>query len=95
MSVITLDNSGVVLQVFDLIDVLLDAPISKLLIVTGVIFLLVAVLGRIPGWPDAGERGQPFNYSLLKPLHQQIRIKLVESKWNLINVSASYFEPHQ
>lgn len=49
------------LQVTELVRTLLNAPVSVVLIVAGIAFLAVAIVGKIPRWGiEPGERGRKF-----------------------------------
>jgi hypothetical protein len=54
-----IDEIGSPLQIFELIRALLEAQIPQLLVVAGLVFLGVGIVGKLPG-TDPGERGRKF-----------------------------------
>lgn len=49
------------IQITELIRALLNAPVSVVLIVAGIAFLAIAIVGRIPSWGiEPGERGRKY-----------------------------------
>lgn len=60
MVVSSLTGLGRPLQVTELIQALLNAPVSEVLIVAGIVFLGIAIAGKIPGWMEPGQQGRKF-----------------------------------
>lgn len=60
MTIVVIYERAPPLQIIELIRSLLRARTDQLLIVAGLIFLSIAIIGKLPGGPEVDERGRNF-----------------------------------